>query len=362
MGIMGHEVRAARILVIDDAPEAIDVICNLLPKEYTIQVALSGKKALEILKKSDNLPNLILLDVMMPEMDGYEVCRQINADNTISGIPVIFISAQSEHLDKVKAFKAGAVDYIVKPFQSEEVIVRVESHLKLYFLQKELENNNANLKEIVSEKVNAITELQMATIYALAKLAESRDGDTGAHIERVKSCCRLISKKLCLQPKFKDSISMEFMDSIEKSSPLHDIGKAGIKDSILLKKGKLTKEEFEEIKQHTSLGANTLKEVYKKYPGDNFLKNGIDIALNHHEKWDGSGYPNGLKGDEIPLSAQIVAIADVYDALREKRHYKDEFSHEMSHNIILQGLGNHFGPHIIDAFLACEQELDLLYT
>lgn len=359
---MGSKERVAKILIVDDAPVALDAICNILPEDYKLQVALSGRKAIDILKKSDILPDLILMDIMMPDMNGYEVCKLIKTDDRIKGIPIIFISAQFEHLDKVKAFKAGAVDYIVKPYQSEEVIARVGAHLELYFLKMELENNNNNLTKIVAEKVNAITELQMATIFALAKLAESRDGDTGAHLERVKSSCRIISEKLSLQPKYKEFVSVEFIDSIEKSSPLHDIGKAGIKDSILLKKGKLTKEEFEEIKQHTCLGANTLNEVYRKYPGNNFLKNGIDIALYHHEKWDGSGYPNGLKGDEIPLSAQIVALADVYDALREKRHYKDSISHETSHNIILQGLGNHFGPHIIDVFLACEQELDSLYS
>lgn len=358
---MPNSCISKKILIVDDSPEAIKVLCNALPKDYKVQVALSGEKAFRLLDISQELPDLILLDVFMPGMDGYEVCKKLKKNERFKEIPVIYLSALTDIKDKVKAFEQGGVDYIEKPFQFEEVQARVDTHLKLRYFQRELEANNINLKQMVEEKVKEISELHTATIFAMAKLAESRDIDTGQHLERVQSFCGIIAEKLSLHPKYKDRINKNFIYVLQKVSPLHDIGKVGVRDVILLKPGKLTLEEFEEMKLHTYIGANTLKDVYQKYPGNYFVKIGIEITISHHEKWDGSGYPNGLCGDEIPLSAQIMALADVYDALRSKRVYKEGYSKEKTREIIEEGSGKHFDPLIVDVFLELEQELDRLY-
>jgi len=247
-----------KILIVDDSPEAIEVLGNALPKDYRRQVALSGEKAIKLLNSSAELPDLILLDVMMPGMNGYEVCRYLKQDERLKEIPVIYLSALTDTKDKVKAFKQGGVDFIEKPFQLEEVRARVDTHLKLRFFQKELEVYNSNLKQMVEEKIKEISESQMATIFALAKLAEARDHDTGDHLKRIQIFCRLLAEKLSEHSRCKNRINADFIDNIQKASPLHDIGKVGIRDEILLKPSKLTTEEFEEIKNHTSIGANTL--------------------------------------------------------------------------------------------------------
>ena len=215
---------------------------------------------------------------------------------------------------------------------------------------------------MVDEKVKEITDSQIATIFALAKLAESRDNDTGDHLKRVQFFCRLLAEKLSKHSKYRDRINEDFIENLQRASPLHDIGKVGIKDAILLKPGKLTPEEFEEMKLHTSIGANTLKQVYQEYPGNYFVKIGIEIAQSHHEKWDGSGYPEGLCGDGIPLSARIMALVDVYDALRSKRVYKEAYSNEKSREIIMQGNGKQFDSLVVEAFLEYEQEFEEVYT
>lgn len=350
-----------KILIVDDSPEAIEILANAL-KHYKRQVVLNGEKAIKFLNTSEELPDLILLDVMMPGMDGYEVCRLLKKDERLKEIPVIYLSALTDTEDKVKAFEQGGVDYIEKPFQLEEVRARVDTHIKLHYLQKKLEDHNNNLKQMVEDKVKEISESQIATIFAMAKLAESRDNDTGDHLKRIQIFCRLIAEKLSMHSKYKIRIDADFIDVLQKASPLHDIGKVGIRDVILLKPGKLTPEEFGEMKRHTSIGANTLEEVYQNYPGNYFIKIGIEIADSHHEKWDGSGYPKGLRGDEIPLSARIMALVDVYDALRSKRVYKEAYSNEKAREIITQGSGKHFDSLIVEAFLEIEQEFEKVYT
>ena len=265
------------------------------------------------------LPDLILLDIMMPGMDGFEVCRQLKLDARLRGVPVVFLSAIDEVADKVRAFSAGAVDYISKPFQFPEVLMRVETHLRLRRMQIELEAKNRFLVELVREQVREISDSQMATIFALAKLAESRDGETGKHIERVQLYCKLLAATLAEQPEYIGRIEESFIENMFLASPLHDIGKVAIRDHILLKQGELTSAEFEEMKTHTTLGAQTLEAVKTRYPQNEFLRLGIEIARCHHERWDGNGYPAGLKGTGIPLSARIMAVADSYDAARSRR-------------------------------------------
>lgn len=264
--------------------------------------------------------------------------------------------------DKLKAFKAGGVDYITKPFQFEEVDARVQAHLKIRELQAELEKHNHNLQELVSSQVKEISESQMSIIFALVRLAEYRDTDTGNHLERTQEFCRILAKKLRETSPYSKFIDDKFITNIYQASPLHDIGKVAIPDNILLKPGKLTSEEFELMKTHTTIGANYLEDVLKKYPKNEFIKMGVDIARSSHEKWDGTGYPQGLAGENIPLSARIMALVDAYDALRSKRSYKQPFDHEKAYSVIMSEMKEHFDPIIIEAFLHVADEFKNIYV
>ncbi len=345
----------ATILAVDDTNANLTLLANLL-KEYghRVRLAPSGKLALNAVQTSP--PDLILLDINMPEMDGYEVCERLKADERWRDIPVIFLSALSETMDKVKAFNLGGVDYINKPFQVEELTARVDTHLNLRRLQIELQKHNHHLEDLVKEKIAEISESQLSTIFALAKLAEARDDTTGQHIERTRTFCMVLARKMQSVPRYASIINHVFVENIFHASPLHDIGKVGISDSVLLKPGKLDAAEFEKMKTHTLIGSNTLTMAKGKYPRNAFLNMGIEIARSHHEKWDGTGYPDGLTGENIPLSARVMAVADVYDALRSVRPYKPTMSHEKACEIIIQGSGSHFDPSVIEAFKALESE------
>lgn len=337
------------ILIVDDTLENLQVLSGMLRDSgYKARPVPSGHLAIQAAMAEP--PDLILLDIMMPEMNGYEVCEKLKSTPELQEIPVIFMSALTETLDKVKAFKAGGVDYITKPFQYEEVKARVETHLSIHSMRRDLEKYNKYLEQVVQEKVKEITEHQMATIFALAKLAESRDDDTGKHLERVQSLCELLAKCLKEDSIYSQGISDSFIKNIYYASPLHDIGKVGIPDSVLLKPGKLTPEEFVIMKTHAAIGANTLEAVKGRFPNNSFIETGIEIAHYHHENWNGTGYPSGLSGTAIPLSARIMKLTDVYDALRSKRVYKPALPHEEAKKIILQGEGTQFDPEIIRVF------------
>ncbi len=354
---MDKEPERATIMVVDDTPANLNLLQEMLQvKDYRVLAFPDGEMALSAAAKSR--PDIILLDIIMPEMNGFEVCERLKADEAIKDIPVLFISALSETADKVKAFSVGAVDYVTKPFQFEEVHARVETHLHLRRLQLELKKHNLHLEELVTEKVREISDSQLATIHALSKLVESRDDDTGHHIERTQIFSKALAETLRKNPRYAGSINDTFVENIYRASPLHDIGKVGIFDNILLKPGKLTVEEFEIMKTHTIIGANTLQSARNKYPKNAFINMGISIARSHHERWDGSGYPDGLVGEDIPFSARIMAVSDVYDALRSKRPYKPAFTHEKSCEIIMEGAGQHFDPAVIEAFTAVEAEFD----
>lgn len=345
------------ILAVDDTPANLKVLSEMLKEQgFKARAVPSGKLALQAAR--NNTPDLILLDINMPEMNGYEVCNELKKDEKLRDIPVIFISALNDALDKVKAFSSGGVDYITKPFQFEEVKARIETHLKLSRLKLELEEKNNNLEELVDKQVQEISNLQMTIIFAMAKLAQSRDDDTGKHLERVQLFCSLIAEKLEKNETCKREINRAFINNIINASPLHDIGKVGIPDNILLKPGKLTLEEFEVMKTHTIIGAETLEEVKSLYPHNKFITMGIDIARHHHEKWDGSGYPHGLAGEQIPLAARIMAVVDVYDALKSKRVYKPALSHQECCEIIQKGSGIHFDPNVVNAFLEINNEME----
>jgi putative two-component system response regulator len=338
----------ANILVVDDTVENLALLTRMLKDcGYLARPVPNGRLALQAAAKQK--PDLILLDITMPEIDGYEVCRRLKADPQLAKIPVLFISALSQTSEKVKAFEVGGVDYITKPFQFDEVKARVETHLNLHKFQE-------NLEVLVKDQVKEIIDLQMGMIFGLAKLAEARDSDTGKHLERIQVLCRFFAGELSQQPQYSTYIDSEYCDRIFHASPLHDIGKVGIPDGVLLKPGKLDPEEFEIMQTHTIIGSNTLEEVKQRFPQNKFIDMGIKIARSHHEKWDGSGYPDHLKGEEIPLSARIMAIVDVYDAVRSKRIYKPPFDHLTTREIIIKASGTQFDPSLIDLFKKVEDQ------
>lgn len=338
------------IIVVDDVPANLTLLTGMLKeKGYRVRPVPSGKLALKAVEHEP--PDLILLDITMPDMDGFEVCRKLKQDTRFRDIPIIFISALTETLDKVKAFGNGGVDYVTKPFQFEEVAARVETHLKLRRYQ-------AHLEDLVEEQVKEISDSQISTIFALSKLSESRDKETGKHLERVQIYCKMLAEKLSREEPYNSVIDAAFIHNIFNASPLHDIGKVASPDHILLKSGKLTPEEFEIMRKHSLMGANTMEAVQQMYEKNAFINMGISIARSHHERWDGTGYPDGLKGEEIPLAARIMAIADVYDALRSNRCYKGSFSRDRSRGIIESGDGAQFDPALVKAFLALEEEFD----
>ncbi|MCX5793719.1 MAG: response regulator [Elusimicrobia bacterium] len=346
---------AASILIVDDTPANLVLLSGMLKERgYAVRAAVSGELALRAALNEP--PDLVLLDINMPEMNGYEVCRRLKAEGRLKDIPVIFLSALSEPADKVKAFGAGGVDYITKPFQFDEVCARVGTHLRLRGLQQELARHNLHLEALVKEKAAEISDSRLAAILSLTKLAESRDKHTGEHIERTRTFATVLAGKMRGDPRHADIITESFIESVSHTAPLHDIGKVGILDSILLKPGRLTPGEFEIMKTHAAIGADTLRTARGRYPGSLFLNMGSDIARSHHERWDGGGYPDGLAGEAIPLAARIMAVADVYDALRTRRPYKPAFTHEQSRALILEGAGSQFDPSAAAAFRAIEAE------
>ncbi|MBF0094855.1 MAG: two-component system response regulator [Alphaproteobacteria bacterium] len=335
------------ILAVDDAPENLDVIKSILVPDYTLKRAATGAMALKIAESQP--PDLILLDVMMPGMDGFDVCLQLKANPVTKGIPVVFVTALSESADEQRGFAVGGVDYINKPFQPELVRARVRTHL-------EIKEYRDDLERLVEERTQELSRTQDATIFTVANLAETRDPETGAHIMRTQHFVTVLAQYLSASPRHAAALTPANIDLLFKSAPLHDIGKVGIPDHILLKPGKLTAEEFEEMKQHAVIGWKTLNETEEYFGTNSFLRYACEISLTHHEKWDGSGYPYGLSGDAIPLSGRLMAVADVYDALTSARPYKKPFTHEAAKALIVDGRGKHFDPEIVDAFLALETE------
>ena len=350
------------LLIVDDTTANLRLLSSMFAeKGYRVRSVINGPMALTAVKAE--APDLILLDINLPEMNGFQVCETIKADESVADIPVIFISALDDLQDKVRAFTTGGVDYITKPFQIEEVVSRVRTHLTLRRTQQELElarnellEVNHHLEERVQKQVRQISSANLATIFVLAKLAESRDADTGKHLDCVRHLSRAMAEELARSEKYQARIGQKFIDDLFEASALHDIGKVGIPDSILLKPGKLTTDEFETMKSHTLIGAEPLRKVEEEYPGNAMIRMGIEIVEGHHEKWNGMGYPHGRKGEEIPLVARIVALVDVYDALTSVRPYKPAFSHTESRDIIVADSGSHFDPELVECFLKVENQ------
>lgn len=354
-----HDLSDSKILIVEDSRINHEILEGLLKSSYTVYSAFDGKKALELAIEIS--PDLILLDVMMPKIDGFEVCRQLKREKRTEEVPVIFLTALSESRHKTKGFSLGAVDYILKPFDALEVQARIRTHLALRRSSLQLRNQNLVLERKVRERTKEIVLTQEATIESLANLAEYRDPETGGHIRRTKTYVRSLASQLRSHTRFRELLSDNYIDLLKKCAPLHDIGKVGVPDHILQKAGPLTQDEMDIMKKHTIFGHNAILAAQKKI-GMNvpFLMVAGEIALTHHERWDGSGYPFALSGEDIPVSGRLMALADVYDALISKRVYKPPFSHHKAMEIIIRGDGRtlpgHFDPAVLKAFAAVEKE------
>jgi putative two-component system response regulator len=350
------------VLIVDDERLNIDLMVDLLKPHYRTLVATNGEQALKR-AAGEPRPDILLLDVMMPEMDGYEVCRRLKADAATSHIPVIFVTAMSEVGDEMKGFALGAVDYITKPISPPIVEARVKAHLENKHARDFIEDRNRVLQGMVLERTRELAATQDATILSMATLAETRDPETGHHLQRTQGYVRSLAVRLRTHPRFRDELDDHAIELLFKSAPLHDIGKVGVPDSILRKPAKLTPEEYEEMKRHVVYGYEAIVATEKllasagiSSAATSFLRYAREIARSHHEKWDGTGYPDGLGADEIPLSARLMMMADVYDALTSKRCYKPAYSHAQAVAEILPGRGTYFDPDVVDAFCALDAE------
>ncbi len=339
------------ILIVDDTPENLSVLGELLQPNYRVRAANSGLRALQIARSTPQ-PELILLDVMMPAMDGFQVLAALLADPTTRHIPVIFVTAMDGTDDEERGLDCGAVDYITKPIRPAIVLARVRTQLELKQARDLLRDHNSFLEAEVTRRMGENQLIQEVSIHALARLAETRDPETGNHLRRTQEYVRTLALGLKDHPRFADYLDAGTIDALAKSAPLHDIGKVGIPDHILLKPGKLTAEEWAIMKTHAELGSKAIEQAISdaEQPVE-FLGIAMQIAHYHHEKWDGSGYPAALQGDDIPIAARLMALADVFDALISKRVYKDAFSFDAARNIITEGRGAHFDPDVVDTFL-----------
>ena len=358
-----NKMEKPSILVVDDIVDNLSLMRAVLKDTYKVKVADNGVEALEI-ARGENPPDLILLDVMMPGMDGYEVCRTLKSEERTKTIPVIFLTAMTEIEDETKGLELGAADYITKPISPPIVLVRIKAQLQLKAAADFLRDKNryledevaARTREVVA-KTKEVEALQDVTILAMASLAETRDNETGNHIRRTQHYVKILSNRLQQHPKFSAALTEDVIDMLVKSSPLHDIGKVGIPDSILLKPGRLSPEEFEIMKTHAILGQSAIRHAEEQLGKKvGFLDFAKEIAYFHHEKWDGSGYPAGIREEQIPVSARLMALADVYDALISWRIYKPAMPHSKAVEIICEGRGKHFDPDVVDAFLETQQE------
>ncbi len=348
----GSDSARPTLLIVDDTPANLTLLADLLQENYRVKVANNGIKALEYAFAAP--PDLVLLDIMMPGMDGFEVCRQLRHAAATRHVPVIFLTAKVATEDEELGFSVGAVDFIHKPISPPIVAARVRTHLAMKQWNDFMRDKNAWLEQEVKRRLSQVQRLQDASIYVMISLAEFRDECTGNHIRRTQEYVRLLAQQLALLPRYSSQLTQDYVELLAKSAPLHDIGKIAIPDHILLKPGKLSADEFSIMQTHAMRGYDILCQAdgYIGEQGD-FLAIAMDIARYHHEKWDGSGYPHGLAGEAIPLTARLMALADVYDALHSTRPYKTAMSHAQAADIIQQGRGRHFDPELVDIFLDC---------
>ena len=331
-----------KIVAVDDSGIILKMLTKVLGEKYDLHAFSGGKRALQFLK--DRTPDLIILDIDMPEINGYEMLKMIKEREHLQNIPVIFLTAETDPASEIMGFDLGAVDFIVKPFIAQVMKRRIATQLELSAYQHSLE-------KIVEEKVEENERLQNMLSVGFAELVESRDGVTGGHIKNTSIYFEAFVSALKDIPRYKEEVTDEFIKLAVRSSPLHDIGKIGIDDNVLRKETSLEKGEMEYMKTHSELGGATFHKIRRNFQDNEFLKIAEHMALYHHERWDGNGYPMGLKGTDIPLEARIMSIVDVYDALTSKRPYKEPFSHEKAYAIIMEGKGTQFDPDLIDEFM-----------
>jgi len=344
------------ILVVDDTADNLSIVSSMLKGIYKVKVAKSGKAALKYLKVSADI-DLILLDIMMPEFSGYDVIKILKQDEKTEDIPVIFLTARSNPEDEQKGLEMGASDYITKPISAPIMLSRIKTQLENKAAKDFLKDKNVYLEEEVKKRTKEISTVQDITILTLASLAETRDADTGNHLKRTQYYIKILAQALKNHPKFSDFLNDKMIETLFRSAPLHDIGKVGIADKILLKPGIFTYEEFEIMKMHTVLGKEAIEHAEIEVGMEvDFLKIAKEIAYSHHENYDGSGYPLGLVGDDIPISARFMAVADVYDALISRRVYKEAMSHEEAVNIIEKNRARKFDPDIVDIFIKFQND------
>jgi len=337
------------VLAVDDTPANLNLLSQLLAPHYRVQVAVSGVKALELAQRRP--PDIVLLDVMMPELEGYEVCRRLKADPRTRDVPVIFLTALNGADDEGRGFEAGGADFVAKPFTPATLLARVRTHLELKAWRDGLAARNAALQQELDERLEEVDRLHDTTLFVMVALAEFRDQDTGNHVRRTQEYVRTLARWLVDHGHVPTSLTPAHVDALAKAAPLHDIGKVAIPDGVLLKPGPLTAEEWVVMRTHTTYGADLLQRAAQKL-GDRagpMLHYGMQIARSHHEKWDGSGYPDGLVGDDIPIAARLMALADVYDALISRRPYKEPMSHETAIAWIQGQSGSHFDPQLVQA-------------
>jgi putative two-component system response regulator len=347
-------VERETVFLVDDDPTNLAVGKSALVEHYKVFTLNSGKLLLKMLEKT--IPDLILLDVEMPELNGYETIKAIKSKEETENIPVIFLTAKSDGESELEGLSLGAIDYITKPFSPPLLLKRIEVHLLVESQKLELRKYNNHLQEMVEEKTRSVVKLQDAILKTMIELVERRDYTTGGHIERTTCYLNILLKAMQKGNLQKEKISSWNLDLVLQSAQLHDLGKIAINDNILQKPGRLTSDEFEEIKKHTVVGKEVIEKIKKSSGEQAFLEHAGIFAATHHEKFDGSGYPKGLKGKEIPLQGRLLAIADVYDALVSERPYKKAFSHEEAVDIITEGRGTHFDSELIDLFLGVSDE------
>lgn len=356
---MSNSVRTASqepaktLLLVDDMPENLSLLGQILMPHYQVRVASSGKRALQAAATLPR-PDLVLLDIMMPEMDGYEVLQRLRADPATRDIPVIFVTALTEAEDEARGFSLGVVDYITKPVRPTIVLARVKTQLELKDVRDRLQDRHILLEQEVERRQQQNQMIQDVTLRALASIAETRNSETTAHLLRTRQFVRILAEELAQSPVYAATLTPAMIENIAKAAPLHDIGKVGIPDHLVNLQGKHTPQEWAVMQTHTKLGADAIKRaVCGEDDRDalDFLYIAMDIAQCHHEKWDGSGYPAGLQGTEIPLTARLMALADVFDALTHKRCWRNAFSFEESVKTVFDSSGSHFEPAIVDAFM-----------
>ena len=345
------------ILIVDDVEVNARLLKKMVEKIGYIGITAAGvNEAVKVMEKT--MPQLILLDIVMPHINGYQFCELLKNNQLTRDIPVIFVSAANELNDKMKAFNLGAVDFISKPFDYGEVVMRVNTHLKMYRMQRELEDSKRRLSIIVGEQAKKFEEEQKRLLKALAKLSEGED-DTGMteHLENVSYNSRLLAQALNFTDKYENEISQSFIEAVELAGTVHDIGKIKVPREVLEKNGKLTKSEWEMVKHHTDGGYEIIKAAYPDIDNNRFIKLAAEVVRGHHEDWDGSGYPDGLKGEDIPLSARIVKIVDVYDSILSERCYRAAYTKQQAEEYMQSGRGTRFDPYILDIFFKIEKQL-----